>query len=182
MASSTTRSRQGARRRSTANATHTSSRPASSPRPSRYISGRGSGDSWTPSGRSSETRRNVMEKRFLTRRNVMTVFHTSKKCVETCFRMCLKTCQIPACAMLKNVYVVLDFPASIPRSTSSAESLEVASMSRSYSTPRMSWRRTAYCICRCIWRRCCRIREETAMKPWSVGKCSGWQSFLSGFL
>ena len=132
--------------------------------------------------RSSKTRRNVMAHCFITRRNVMTVFHTSKKCVETCFRMCLKTCQIPACAMLKNVYVVLDFPASIPRSTSFAESLEVASMSRSYSTPRMSWRRTAYCICRCIWRRCCRIREETAMKPWSVGKCSGWQSFLSGFL
>ena len=57
----------------------------------------------TPSGRSSETRRNVMAHCFLTRRNVMTVFHTSKKCVETCFRMCLKTCQIPACAMLKNV-------------------------------------------------------------------------------
>ena len=53
----------------------------------------------TPSGRLSETRRNVM-----------TVFHTSKKCVETCFRMCLKTCQIPVCAMLKNVYMVLDSP------------------------------------------------------------------------
>lgn len=45
-----------------------------------------------------------------TRRNVMTVFHTSKKCVETCTGMCLKTCQTHACAMLKNVYMVLDFP------------------------------------------------------------------------
>jgi len=39
----------------------------------------------------------------------------------------------------------------IPLSTSSAGSSEIASANRSYFTPKMSWRRTAYCICRSAW-------------------------------